>query len=162
MGDDTKGSSSPNSDYLVRTQLPFEDDITSDQDIDKVTLTLEQKHQAFVWGLTEEQERRYVLLMQNRSGVYYQKSQLTPVEILGINASTNNERHAYAVLDAKQEFERTGKLLAFNAAYYQAATQLKEQLHLPMIRSFDATQFSPYSYQPTTLEPQDQLMFLFV
>lgn len=155
----TKELSDPNSDYLVRTQLPYADDITSDQDINKVTLTPEQKHQALVWGLTEDQEKRYVLLMQNRSGLYYQKSQLTPVEILGINARTNNERQVYAVLDAKQEFERTGKLLAFNAAYHEAATQLKNQLDLPMIRPFDATKFSPYSYRPTALKPHDQLMF---
>lgn len=149
----------PNSEYHERFPLQFNDDITSDQELKKIKLTPEQQHEALVWGLSEDQEKRYVFLMQNRTGLYYKNIKLSPVEILGINARDNNERVFYAKLLATQEFEKNAKLLAFDAAYHNAAVELKEELKLPVIRDFDYSKYSPYNYKPLQLQNSDKLVF---
>ena len=150
-----------NSQYHARLPQRFFDDITEDQNIQSIKLTDAQKHQALVWGLSKKQEQRYVLLMQNRSGVYFKNTQLTPIEILGINARDDAERSQYAMLDAKQEFEKNAKILAFNAAYHKAATVLKEKLNLPIVYKFNYAKYSPYNYKPVQLQKNDKIM-LFV
>lgn len=151
----------PNSEYHKRLPLAFKDDVTSDQDSNKIKLTDAQKHQALVWGLSDQQEKRFVFLMQNRSGNYFKNTKLTPVEILGINARTDEERMQYAVIDAKQEFEKNAKILSFNTDYDMAATALKNKLNLPVIRKFNYAKYSPYNYKPVQLKANDKLM-LFV
>jgi integrating conjugative element protein (TIGR03759 family) len=154
----SKGKNDPNSEYHKRLPLAFTDDITSDQNPAKIKLTPAQKHEALVWGLSEQQEKRYVLLVRNKSGWYFKNTTLTPVEILGINAKTDEERAQYAVLDAKQEFAKNAKILAFNAAYSKAAFALKDKLNLPVIRKFDYSKYSPYNYKPIQLQKNDKLM----
>jgi len=146
-----------NAAFHERLPLMFRDDITEDQDIKKLKLTPVQKHQALVWQLTTQQEKRYVLLMRNRSHLYYAKRPLSPVEILGLNARTDQERQYYASLAAEQAFTHTAKLLAFNAAYHQAALALKAQLRLPIIRSFNYAPYSPYHYEPLHVQAYDRL-----
>jgi integrating conjugative element protein (TIGR03759 family) len=99
--------------------------------------------------------------MRNRSGKYFKNTTLTPVEILGVNARTDEERAQYAVLDAKQEFGKNAKILSFNAAYDRAAMVYKEKLDLPIIRKFNYSKYSPYNYKPVQLRENDKLM-LFV
>ncbi len=157
------GQTDPNQRFHQRLPAPFHDDITADQVVTKLTLTPAQTHQALVWGLSPLEEKRYVALMRNRSGFFYQGTghHLTPVQVLGVNAPTDAKRSAYAARDAHQQFEQLAKYLAYNAAYQQAATAYKTQLHLPVIRSFNTTPFSPYTYQPISLQAGDHVL-LFV
>ena len=77
--------------YAV-SQKQFPDDMTLDQQDQKIELTTEQLHQAQVWGLSEAEEQRFVQLMQNRSALYYKDTKLSPAEILGLNARSQQER----------------------------------------------------------------------
>lgn len=142
----------------IRGLKVFHDDILSNQHIDNVKLTPEQDYQAKVWGLTQNDERRYVLLMQNKSGLYWGKANLSPVEILGANARNPIERRRFALLYAKQSQERTAKELAWQAATNEAKTEINKGL--PLIRPFDVTKFSPYNYHPINLEKSDELFLL--
>lgn len=147
-----------NHELYIRGILAFQDDITKDQDLDKLKLTEEEKHQAQVWGLTKEQEKRYTFLMNNKSGTYYKNTKLTPVEILGINAKDDGERNYYAMLDASQEWQKNAKILAFNTAFQKATRQMQNMQGIPIIREFDYTKYSPYSYEPINLQSNDKLM----
>lgn len=150
-----------NSNFDARDPLSFSDDITKDQSIDPIKLTPLQTHQALVWGLSDAEEKRYLLLMQNKSGLYYHNKPLTPIDILGINARSDEERNNYAARAAQLEFSQTAKLLAYQNAYHQAAQTIMASTQLPFIRPFDTQIFSPYQYQPLLLKPNDQLL-LFV
>ena len=142
--------------YAV-SQKQFPDDITLDQQETKIELTTEQLHQAQVWGLTEAEEQRFVQLMQNRSALYYKDTKLSPTEILGLNARTQQEREHYAALAALQNEQQISQLLAWRNAY-QSAYQDRTK-NLPVIKPFDTTPFSPYAYKAIDLKPGDQLYF---
>ncbi len=160
----TPGKSDPNSQYHFRLPGKFQDDITSDQNVSKIQLTHAQKHQALVWNISSSEEQRYVALMQNRSGFYYGQDtnhQVSPVEVLGMNARTNEERVKYASQDAKQQFQHLAKYLSFVAEYNKQAAKLSKSLNLPVVRKFDYAKFSPYNYKPVSLQSGDKLM-LFV
>ena len=142
----------------VRGLNVFHDDMLSNQKITHVTLTPVQSHQAEVWGLTQHDEKRYVLLMQNRSGLYWKGSKLSPVEILGINARNLSERKRFALLYAKQLQEKMAKELAWQSAASQAKAKVNKGL--PLIRPFDVSPFSPYNYHAVSLQPGDKLFLL--
>lgn len=145
---------------LAKTGLPMnEDDITGDQDMNSLTLTPLQVHEAQVWGLTEEDEKRYVFLMKNRSAVYYQGLNLTPIDILGINARNEAERERFAALSAHAEAQKVSKNIAWNNAFYKAYNHLFA--NVPVVGDFDPTPYSPAAYKPIVLSPGDTL-FLFV
>ena len=74
------------------------DDISPDQDINAIQLSAAQIHEAKAWGLTLDEEKRYVLLMQNKSAIYYAGLRQTPIDVLGINARTQQERDHFAEL----------------------------------------------------------------
>jgi len=131
------------------------EDMTSDQREAKTNLTKAQQHTAQVWGLTPQQMQRYVFLMQNKSGVYYGKSTLTPVQVLGINARNDAERQHYATLAVQQAKQRFAKELAFNALFSQ--TFREETKGLPRVKPFDYEKFSPLKYKPIVLQTGDQL-----
>lgn len=133
------------------------DDITDDQDIDKVTLTEKDKHEAKVWQLTEEEEKRYKLLMQNKSAVYYEGLRLTPLDILGINARSEQERDHFAQMSAQFEAQKVAKNLAWNNAHFRAYQ--KVVVGLPVIQNFDASKHGPYAYRPIVLKTGQQLHF---
>lgn len=149
----------PNSNFHKRYPVKFKDDITQDQSVDKIQLTDQQKHQAKVWGLSQSEEKRYIALMRNKSGQYYQNN--NPVEVLGFNARNNQERRHYARKAAKQNFQKLAKELAFASTYNKAAAHLKNQLNLPVVGDFNYSKYSPYNYKPVNLKPHDKLM-LFV
>ncbi len=149
---------STDADTYQRGLLTFHDDTDDDHYFEELQLTDAQKHQAKVWGLTEDQEKRYVELMQNRSGVYWQSAHLSPVEILGINARNPQERKEYATLYAKQLQEKLAKELAWQFAANEAKDEINKGL--PLIKPFDTRPFSPYSYQPILLKAGDQLFLL--
>lgn len=137
--------------------LQNDDDITADQDINHINLTLEQLHEAKVWDLTIDEEKRYVFLMQNRSGIYYHGLRQTPLDILGINARTEDERNHFAELSAKQEAQKVSKNIAWNNAFYKAYNKLFE--NVPVVGDFDPKPFSPYAHQPLLLSESDTLYF---
>lgn len=147
-----------NSEFHQRMPDTFLDDITSDQNSNITELTLAQKHQALVWGLSDDEEKRYLFLIQNQSGFFYDLKKVSPVEILGMNARTDNERKKYAEMDAKNQFQYMAKYLSYVSDYNQAALSLKDKLKLPVINQFDYKPFSPYNYKPISLESNDKLM----
>lgn len=133
------------------------DDIVASQDINHMNLTEQQIHEADVWGLTADEEKRYVLLMQNRSGLYYRGLRQTPLDILGINARNEIERNHFAELAAKQEAQKVSKNIAWNNAFYKAYNKLFE--NVPIVGDFDPKPFSPYAHQPLLLDQNDTLYF---
>ena len=143
---------------LAKTGLTLnEDDVTADQDIKSVKLTEQQTHEASVWGLTEEEEKRYTLLMQNRSSIYYRGLRQTPIDILGINARNETERNHFAEIAAKQEAQKVSKNIAWNNAFYKAYNKLYE--NIPVVGDFDPTPYSPYAHRPLHLNDGETLYF---
>ncbi|MGQ3887839.1 TIGR03759 family integrating conjugative element protein [Legionella sp. CNM-1927-20] len=136
-----------------------QDDITTDQNFDKLILNPAQLHEAQVWGLTLEEEKRYVLLMQNRSKVYYKGLRLNPIDILGLNARTEAERNHFATLAAAQEAQKVAKNIAWNNAFYKAYNELFA--NVPVVGNFDPTPFSPYAHKPVQLTGGD-ILYLFI
>lgn len=141
---------------LAQTGLSInENDITPDQDANKLTLSETQFHEASVWGLSVDEEKRYVQLMQNRSGLYYDGLHQTPIDVLGINARNEAERTHFAELAAQQEAQKVAKNIAWNNAFYKAYNQLFNDV--PVIGDFDPRPYSPNNYTPITLKPSDTL-----
>lgn len=146
---------------LARTGLAGnEDDMLASQDSHLLKLSETQMHEAQVWGLTEDEEKRYVHLMQNRSGIYYEGLHQTPIDILGINAQSDAERTHFAELAARQEAQKISKNIAWNNAFYKAYNALYQDV--PVVgHEFDPTPYSPMAYKPVALNAGDHL-YLFV
>ncbi|KTD10049.1 bile acid beta-glucosidase [Legionella hackeliae] len=143
---------------LAKTGLTVnEDALTSEQDINKITLTDTQLHEAKVWGLTSDEEKRYVLLMQNKSKLYYKGLRQTPIDILGLNARNETERNHFAELAARQEAQKVAKNIAWNNAFYKAYNKLF--VNVPVIGDFDPSPYSPYAHKPVQLSQGDTLFF---
>jgi integrating conjugative element protein (TIGR03759 family) len=94
---------------------------------------------AQTWNLTDAEWQKYQLLLQGINGHYY--SQLTPPEVLGINAETLEDLKHFAELTAKQEHTKIEKELRFNVAFQAAAKQLYADE--PLIKPFDLTPYTP-------------------
>lgn len=155
---ETQGSLSLKDAALAKTGLSFnEEDLTDEQNSQALNLTPAQIHEAKVWGLTLEEERRYVFLMQNRSGVYYKGLNLTPVDILGIHAKSEQERQHFASLSAKQEAQKVAKNIAWNNAFHKAYSELFK--NIPVVGDVDLTPYAPMAYKPVTLSSGDNLFF---
>lgn len=135
------------------------EDLTSDQNLSQVHLNEKQLHEAKVWELTIDEEKRYVLLMQNRSKIYYQRLRLTPLDILGINARNEAERNHFAELAATQEAQKVSKNIAWNNAFYKAYNKLFA--NVPVVGDFDPSPYSPYAHNPIQLN-QGDILYLFV
>ena len=133
------------------------DDISSDQDIHTLQLSTTQIHEAKVWGLTIDEEKRYVLLMQNKSAIYYDGLRQTPIDILGINARTQQERDHFAEISALFEAQKVSKNIAWNNAFYVAYNKLFKDV--PVVGKTDLSSYSPRQYRPISLEPNDNLYF---
>ena len=141
---------------LAKTGLSVnENDITANQEANKLTLTEAQLHEASVWGLTIDEEKRYVQLMQNRSAVYYKGLHQTPIDILGINARSEAERTHFATLAAHQEAHKVAKNIAWNNAFYKAYNELFKDV--PVVGPFDVSPYAPTNYQPISLKSNDTL-----
>ena len=143
---------------LAKTGLTVnEGELTSEQDINKVTLTDTQLHEAKVWGLTPDEEKRYVLLMHNKSKFYYEGLRQTPIDILGLNARNETERNHFAELAARQEAQKVAKNIAWNNAFYKAYNSLFA--NIPVVGDFDPSPYSPHAYKPVQLNQGDMLYF---
>lgn len=145
---------------LAKTGLTSnEDDLTSEQDFNKINLNESQLHEAKVWGLTPEEEKRYVLLMQNKSKFYYEGLRQTPIDILGLNAKNEKERNHFAELAAMQEAQKVSKNIAWNNAFYKAYNKLFA--NVSVVGDFDPSPYSPYAHKPVQLAQGDTL-YLFL
>lgn len=133
------------------------DDITLEQDVEKVNLTEKDKHHARVWGLTELEEKRYLLLMDNKSAVYYEGLRLTPIDVLGINARNDTERDHFAEISADLEAQHVSKNIAWNNAFFRAYQ--KKIGDLKVVGNFDPRPYAPSAYKPITLKDGDVLNF---
>ncbi len=94
---------------------------------------------AKAWGLTETEWRHYLLLMQGPSGHYYKN--LSPPDVLGIEADSAEELRHFAEVAAKLEHDKLERELRFNVAFHEAATRLYATE--PLIQPFDVTPFTP-------------------
>jgi integrating conjugative element protein (TIGR03759 family) len=74
------------------------------------------------WGLNEEETERYELIMKGPRGNW--TPDLSPLQVLGINAETVQERQYYARRLAVIEHDRLVRERAFEAAYLQAYAKL--------------------------------------
>lgn len=135
----------------------FADDISADQDINKLTLDEKQLHEAQVWKLSGTEEKRYVLLMQNKSALYYKDKPLSPVEILGLNARTQQEREKFAKLAAEQNEQKIAQVLTWRTTYTSAYKERTQDL--PRIKPFNTDKFNPYGYKAIDLKPGDEVYF---
>ena len=154
---DEAGQNTQDPPTYVRGLKVFQDDVYDD-DEKPMTLTAQQKHQAKVWGLRVAEEKRYLQLMRNRSGVYWRDSGLSPLEILGLNARTPSERAHFARLYAAALQARLAKELAWQVRVNQAKAKMNRDL--PLVRHFNVRPFSPYHYQALPLKAGDQLFLL--
>lgn len=139
--------------------LNVTDDITDDQRREQITLSDHDIHEAKVWNLSLDEEKRYLLLMKNKSTVYYQGLNMTPLDILGLNAQDDAEREHFAELAAKQEAIKVAQNLAWNNAFHNAYNKLFEGI--PVVGDFDPAPFSPLNYKPLRLSAGESL-YLFV
>ncbi|TAL60405.1 MAG: TIGR03759 family integrating conjugative element protein [Legionella sp.] len=145
---------------LARAGLAVnEDDLTLEQDINKIKLNEKELHEAKVWNLTLDEEKRYVFLMQNRSKIYYRGLRQTPLDILGLNARNEAERNHFAELAAVQEAQKVSKNIAWNNAFYKAYNKLFA--NVPVVGDFDPSPFSPYAHKPVQLN-QGEILYLFI
>jgi len=135
------------------------DDISDDQNINAAELSNVQIHEAKVWGLTLDEEKRYVQLMQNKSSVYYKGLRQTPIDILGINARSELEREHFAKISAEQEAQKVSKNIAWNNAFYIAYNKLFKDV--PVVGKTDLSRYSPRHYNPVTLKEGDNI-YLFI
>lgn len=116
-----------------------------------------QKQEATVWGLSEKEEKRYLQLMQSRSGIYYKDLRMTPVDILGLNARDDTERTHFAEIAAKQEAQKVAQNIAWNNTFYKTYNQLFQDI--PVVGNFDPSPYSPYAHQPIQLKEGETLYF---
>lgn len=91
------------------------------------------------WELSDAEWIQYLKLMQGPSGHYY--SNLSPPEVLGINADSPKDLRHYSEIAAKLEHDKLERELRFNSAFHEAATRL--YLTEPIIKEFDFTPFTP-------------------
>jgi integrating conjugative element protein (TIGR03759 family) len=131
------------------------DDIYDDQDIENIKLTPKQLHEAKVWGLSVEEEKRYLALMQNKAGSFYKRVNHSPVDILGINARNDEERNHFAKLAAEQEIVRVAKELAWNTAFTNLSKKVSNNKNV--ISDFDTSKYSPRNHNQYVLTDKDVL-----
>jgi integrating conjugative element protein (TIGR03759 family) len=91
------------------------------------------------WELNNTDWDQYLNLMHGPSGHYY--ASLSPPEVLGIQAETNEDLRHYAEIAAKLEHDKLERELRFNAAFHEAAAKLYSTE--PIIKPFDFTPFTP-------------------
>ncbi|HFL2713429.1 TPA: TIGR03759 family integrating conjugative element protein [Legionella pneumophila] len=134
----------------------FHDEVIEENDFQ---LNDAQKQEAKVWGLSETEEKRYLQLMQSRSGMYYKDLRMTPVDILGLNAKDDAEREHFAELAARQEAQKVAQNIAWNNAFYKAYNELFKDV--PVVGNFDPSPYSPYAHHPIQLKAGETL-YLFI
>lgn len=150
-----------NSDFNDKSNEVFVDDIQAPDEINKMVLDNNDLKTARVWGISELDMKRYKALMVNKSGQYYKNKELSPIEVLGINAQDNTQRNLFAQMLVKANIQRFAKELAFEKAYANAYKNYITEKKLPIIKPFNTDKYSPFNYKAVDLQDNDKLM-LFV
>ena len=150
-----------NSDFNEKSNEVFVDDIISLEEITKVALDNNDLKTAKVWGISELDMKRYKCLLGNKSGQYYKNKELSPIEVLGINAQDNTQRNYFAEMLVKANIQRFAKELAFEKAYVEAYKNYITEKKLPIVRAFNTDKYSPFNYKAVDIMDYDNLM-LFV
>jgi integrating conjugative element protein (TIGR03759 family) len=96
---------------------------TSQTNINEDVVTPNNRFHRSQWGLNETEWQRYSTLMQGIRGSISQAN-LSPLEVLGIHAETEQERRDYASRLAKMVHEDTERVLAFTRVYQEEASKL--------------------------------------
>ena len=99
----------------------------------------DKKNQAKSWGLTQNEWQKYQVLMQGKDGHWY--PQLSPPEILGLEAQTLQVQQHFAKIVAQQEHDKVARELAFDHSVHTALLQLYPSE--PLINPFDFSPFNP-------------------
>lgn len=113
-------------------------------------MTIDQK--AKMWGLTTDEYKQYLKEMATTPSNHWWKN-LDPPQVLGQNATTENERMKYAEIDVRLDQERAGREVAFQHAYDKAFAKLYPHAKLISINT------NP-KHQSANIDSNDQY-FLF-
>ena|GEM_PF-2972690 len=113
--------------------------VTRNSITQNTTSAIIQRDMGKDWNLTELEWNKYLNFMQEPSGHYY--LQLTPPEVLGIQAETNEDLKHFAEVAVKLSHDKLERELRFNAAFHEAASMIYEDE--PLIKPFDYMPFTP-------------------
>ena len=104
-------------------ERPLEVISTQDKGLDEVSVR--RQH----WSLSEAEWSRYQTLMQGLRGSI-SPANISPIEVLGTHARSEQERRRYAEIWAKMRHDDAERILAFQRAYDEAFKKLypNEQL----------------------------------
>jgi integrating conjugative element protein (TIGR03759 family) len=100
------------------SQISLRDNQVQGQDY-HMTITQTAK----MWGLTADQYKQYLKEMATTPSAHWWKK-LDPPQVLGMNATTENERMEFATIDVRVDQERASKEIAFQHAYNKAFEKL--------------------------------------
>lgn len=106
---------------------PVTDQATTDQTTEQsaiVDTQINPAHEALArqWSLTTEEWERFETLRRGPRG--YWTPNVDPLTALGTEARTDTERRRYAELQARMEFKRVERELAYQRAYDEAFARL--------------------------------------
>ena len=87
------------------------------------TQELTEENHRQQWALSKSDWARYKTLMQGVRGSISPKN-ISPIEVLGTHARTDEERRKYAEIWARMRHEDIDRILAFQLAYNQAFARL--------------------------------------
>ncbi len=106
----------------AQTEQTRQQDLNLDQSKNVETQIIERRTKAAEWGLTDEEWGRYESLMAGRRGIL--SPGLDPLTALGVEARTDQERRRYAELQARFEYERIERELAYQRSYDEAIQRI--------------------------------------
>lgn len=105
-------------------------------------LTQSEIETADAWDLSREEFSQIKLLKSQYQGLL--SAELTPLEWLGIFATSDEQRNHYAKLFAERQLKTTAAILKFETAYIAAVRELSSNA-LPTVRDSDRLVFiTPY------------------
>ncbi|MYD77439.1 MAG: hypothetical protein F4239_00530 [Gammaproteobacteria bacterium] len=97
-------------------------------------LTQAEIETAEAWNLSREEFSQIKLLKSQYQGLL--SADLTPLEWLGIFATSDEQRNHYAKLFAERQLQTTAAILKFETAYITAVRELSSNA-LPAVRDID-------------------------
>ncbi len=105
---------------------------TDDDSIDENQVRHDENRRK-LWSLSNKEWTRYKQLMQGIRGSV-SPANVSPIEVLGVHAKTDQERRKYAEIWAKMMREDLDKTIAFQTAYDEANVRLyPEQTVFPAV-----------------------------
>jgi integrating conjugative element protein (TIGR03759 family) len=138
-----------------RTDTRVDETGTMASSVSATPLTAIERTQARAWDLSETQWHRYRQLMQGIRGSV-SPATLSPIEVLGIHARTEEERRQYAEQWVRLMREDVDRILKFQHAYDAAGKRL-----YPNELLIDLDRLPGGSKKPDLLQPGDRvLLFL--